>query len=524
MPEVIVPQPAVRRAPKKTTTAKIAPLAELAKTITRLKAQGKRVVHCHGVFDLVHPGHIRHFEQARAEGDVLVVTVTPDEHVNKGPGRPCFQQGLRAEAVAALQCVDHVAINAWPTAVETIRLLQPDVYVKGKEYAIPEQDITGKITEEEQAIRGVGGRLHFTDDITFSSSQLINDYFSSFPPSTQQWLRAFKRRHSIGDVTQILERTAALKVLVIGEAIIDEYVFCDGLGKSTKDPVLAFRYRSTEAHAGGSLAVANHVAGFCREVGLVTLLGELDRREDLVRQGLLSNIQASLSTHHGAPTIHKRRFIDAYTRTRLLELYMMEDAPLERRDEAALLDTLRRTLGNYDVVLVADYGHGMLTPAIVDLLCRQAKFLAVNTQANAGNRGFNTISKYPRADYVCLAGHEIALETRMRHAAWYDLVLEVTKRIDCPRFTVTQGKGGSLHYAPGAGFTEVPALAMKVEDRVGAGDAFLAVTSLLVAQEVPWDIVGFIGNVAGAQMVADLGNRTSVNHTSIAKGAIALMK
>ena len=112
----------------------------------------------------------------------------------------------------------------------------------------------------------------------------------------------------------------------------------------------------------------------------------------------------------------------------------------------------------------------------------------------------------------------------MRHADWRDLILEVTKRIQCSRFTVTQGKGGSLHYEPSCGFTEAPALATRVTDRVGAGDAVLAVTSLLVAQEAPWDVVGFIGNVAGAEMVAELGNRVTINKASLFKSIISLMK
>ena len=515
--------PTARPHPR-SSVAKTKTLVELTKIIGRLKARGKRVVHCHGVFDLVHPGHIRHFELAKREGDVLVVTVTPDGHVNKGPGRPIFTHHLRAESVASLQCVDYVAINEWPTAVETIRLLQPAVYVKGSEYATPEQDVTGKISEEEEAIRSVGGRIHFTDDITYSSSQLINDHFNIFPPETAQWLKAFRKRHTIDEVLRYLEQASKLKVLVVGEAIIDEYVFCDGLGKSTKDPILAFQYRSTEAYAGGTLAVANHLAGFGGEVGLITLLGETERREDFVRQAMLPNVQTHLLTRRGAPTIHKRRFVDAHTSARMFELYLIDDTPLGSQDEAAFTKTLSRIINDYDVVLVADYGHGMFTPAMIASLCNSSRFLAVNTQANAGNRGFNTISKYPRADYVCLAMHEIALETRMRHAERRDLVLEVTKRIDCPRFTVTMGTAGSLHYESGVGFTEAPALATHVADRVGAGDAVLAVTSLLVAQQTPWDIVGFVGNVAGAQMVAELGNRVTVSKTSIAKSIISLMK
>ncbi len=525
MPEVAQPEltPPARRAAR-ARPAKIRSVAELAQLICRMKTQGKRVVHCHGVFDLVHLGHIRHFEMAKREGDVLVVTVTPDEHVNRGPGRPIFNHHLRAESLAALACVDYVAVNEWPTAVETIRLLRPDVYVKGSEYARPEHDVTGKIYDEEQAIQSVGGRIHFTDDITFSSSQLINQHFSIHPPKTEQWLKGLKQRHTVDGVLEFLERAAKLKVLVVGEAIIDEYVFCDGLGKSTKDPILAFQYRSTETYLGGTLAVANHVAGLGGEVGLLTFLGDSDRRDDFIQQAMMPNVRPHFLTRQGAPTIHKRRFVDTHTSARMFELYLIEDSPLNEDEERMLVETLAGILREYDVVIVADYGHGMLTSAAIASLCRSARFLAVNTQANAGNRGFNTISRYPRADYVCLAGHEVALETRMRHAKWRDLILEVTKRIDCPRFTVTQGQHGTMHYAAGAGFTEVPAFATRVEDRVGAGDAVLAVTSLLVAQRAPWDLVGFLGNIAGAQMVAELGNRVTINKATLAKSVITLMK
>src|SRR5262249_9140571 len=121
-------------------SSKIQDLHTLAETIRRLKAQGKKVVQSHGVFDLLHLGHIRHFEQGRRMGDILVVTVTRDEHVNKGPHRPAFPHDLRAEALAALQCVDFVAVNQWPLAVEAIRLLKPDIYVKGPDYKVAAND------------------------------------------------------------------------------------------------------------------------------------------------------------------------------------------------------------------------------------------------------------------------------------------------------------------------------------------------------------------------------------------------
>ena len=500
------------------------PLDELASKIAGLRTKGEKVVLCHGVFDLLHIGHIRHFEQARLHGDILVVTLTPDCYVNKGVHRPAFTEKLRAEALAALSIVDFVGINQWPTAVETLHLLRPDVYCKGSEYRKNQVDAQSHMLPEIAEAEKLDIAIEYTEDITSSSSELINRYFSHLSPQADKWLQHFRTEHSVDDIMEYLDALRSLKVLVVGEAIIDEYLLCGALGKSTKDPVLACRYLETESIAGGSLAVANHVAGFCDEVRLVTCLGDRERREDFVGAALLPNVESVLLTKSNSPTIHKRRIVDQYTENRLFELYLMEDRPLYGNDESKLNKTLREGLEDWDVVIVSDFGHGLFTPLNIETLCTGARFLTINTQSNAGNRGFNPISKYRRADYVCLANHEISIETRMREGNLHDHVLEVAQRVDCQRFTVTRGQEGSKHYEKNKGFVDVPAFATNVTDRVGAGDSVLALSSLLVSQGVPWDIVGFISNVSGAQMVAELGNRIMLNKVKMAKFIISLLK
>ena len=155
---------------------KVTPIEELAVIVKSHREAGRRVVHCHGCFDLMHPGHIKYFQAAREMGDVLVVTVTPDRYVDKGPGRPVFSDKLRAESIAALACVDHVAINRWPTAEETLRLIRPDIYVKGQEFEQME-DATGKIQREARVVRETGAEMRFTHEIVFSSTELLNTYF-----------------------------------------------------------------------------------------------------------------------------------------------------------------------------------------------------------------------------------------------------------------------------------------------------------------------------------------------------------
>ena len=233
---------------------KIKTLEELSILFSELRSEGKKIVHCHGVFDLLHVGHIKHFKEARTFGDVLVVSITPDEFVNKGPGRPAFSTSLRLEALSALESVDYVVANKWPTAKEIIKIIQPNVYCKGPDYKNQSDDITGKITDEEDAVKLVGGKIMYTDDITFSSSSLLNKFGNIYSKEQELFIRNIEDKYSFEMIQKKLEGINKLKVLVIGETIIDQYVFCEALGKSGKEPVLVLRDLETQEYLGGGNA------------------------------------------------------------------------------------------------------------------------------------------------------------------------------------------------------------------------------------------------------------------------------
>lgn len=503
---------------------KIEQIEELAETLVSIRAGHKKIVHCHGVFDLLHIGHIRYFEQAKKLGDILVVTVTPDRYVNKGPHRPVFKEELRAEAIGALDSVDYVAINKWPTAVETIQLLQPHFYVKGAEYKEAEKDCTGYITREAEAIKHVGGQMIFTDDITFSSSHLLNQHLPVFPKPVSDYLAKFAQRYTADDVLRYLENAQTLKVLVIGETIIDEYHYCETIGVSGKEPILAARHVSSEKFAGGILAVANNVAAFCNQVDMLTFLGTQDSQEDFIRGRLDTRIDPMFLYMDDAPTIVKRRFVELYPFQKLFEVYVMENNEDDIAISRALCDRLKAVLPTYDVVLVTDYGHGMLGPEAIDILCNQAHFLAINVQANAANHGYNTVSKYHRADYICVSEKEIRLEVRNQRRDLEDIISEVAEKLSCERIVITRGQAGCLSYGVEDGFFEVPAFANRIVDRLGAGDAVLSATALCVAQNAPVEVVGFVGNAVGAQAVATVAHRKPIERVPLLKHIESLMK
>jgi len=158
---------------------KIFSLNSLQNLLKNDKKKSLKIVLCHGVFDLLHVGHIKHLKKAKELGDKLVVTITPDKFVNKGPGRPVFNQILRSESISALEFVDYVAINETSTAVHPIRVIKPKFYCKGNDYKNHKNDVTGEIKNELKAVRAIKGKMVFTNEITFSSSNLIN-YSTNF--------------------------------------------------------------------------------------------------------------------------------------------------------------------------------------------------------------------------------------------------------------------------------------------------------------------------------------------------------
>ena len=299
--------------------------------------------------------------------------------------------------------MDFVAINEWPTAVETIKRLRPHFYVKGKDYADKKDDVTGKIYEEEQAVKSIGGFIHFTDEISFSSSSLINTFFTPYPEEATDFLHKFKKEYTAGDIINLLKKIEDAKILVIGDIIIDEYHYCVGMGKSQKDNIIATKFINDETFAGGVLAAANHLAGFCKDVTLVTSLGLENDYENFVKSHLKPNIKTKFYYRKDSPTVVKRRFVDPAFLNKLFEICYLEDVNrLPVSLENKICDYLNSYLKEFDVVLVADFGHGLITPKIVRIISKKANFLAVNVQTNSANIGFNVITKFPRADFICI--------------------------------------------------------------------------------------------------------------------------
>jgi len=501
---------------------KIRSLQQLARAATSLRAEGKKIVQCHGTFDLLHFGTIRYLEEAKRLGDVLLVMLTSDEHAARRNVRLLFAEDLRARAVAAVTHVDYVAVDPCPAAEEAVRLVRPDVYVLGDDPSGPAEESAARRARLEAAVRDVGGTMAALDADLLKPAGLAPHSSPAFPAEAGPFLASFVARHPPEQVLDYLETVRSLRVLFVGEAIVDEYQYCETIGKSGKEPVLAARYVSAEKFAGGALAIANQAAALSDHVGLVTVLGSEDSHEEFIRGKLDPKIDACFLCASGARTILKRRLVEIYPFQKLFEIYVMDPGVFETVSQA-LCARLKAVLPNYDAVVVTDYGHGMLTPEVIEILCREGPFLAVNTQTNAANQGFNTVSKYRRADCICLSEKELRLEARNSRQDIRLMMAETGRKLSCQRMVITQGRDGCLCYHAPEGFFAVPAFTKRIVDRIGAGDALLAASALCAARDVPMEVVGFLGNLVGAQAVETVGNRSVITRAMLVERIGALL-
>ena len=452
----------------------------------------------------------------------MVVTLTEDRFIRKGPGRPVFNEGLRAETVGALSVVDYVATSPWPTAVETLEHIQPDLYVKGQDYKDHAKDVTGAIAQEARTVERFGGRMVCTEEIEFSSTRLLNEHFSVFSDEQRTYLTSLRERFSCDDVLARLDALRSTSALVVGEAIIDEYHYCTPDAMSNKSPTLSARFEAAEVFAGGVVPVGNHVAGLCQEVHVLAGVGA-DGRDDVVTSHLADGVTATMVRRADAPTVCKRRFVHRFLNQKLFEITFLDDRPIPKETQRELISRIEELAPEVDLVIALDFGHGFFTPEVVESLRERSRFLAVNAQINSSNKGFNNIRKYVGADYISVDEHELRLPFGDRYGPLEDLVAKLREESGCQRINVTLGDKGTLYFE-GPRSYGAPVLTNGVVDTMGAGDALLAATALMVQSGAEPELVPFVGNCMGGMMTQIVGHRRPVDGVDLYKFVATLMK
>ena len=225
-----------------------------------------------------------------------------------------------------------------------------------------------------------------------------------------------KEKFSFNDAKAIIDRINELKILIIGDTIIDEYNYVSFLGKPSKENIISTLYEETEIKAGGVLTAINILSSFCNNIDYITIMGDDENDDIFISKYSAKNINQKIIYKRQYPTTKKTRFVVRGKQLRkLFEVYEMNDELIDQSIEHQILKYLDKNLAGYDLVIVQDYGHGLITEKIISKLIDKAKFLAVNAQINSGNFGYNLITKYHGAAYYCLDLHEARMAVKSKY-------------------------------------------------------------------------------------------------------------
>ncbi len=504
---------------------KIYSLKNLSKIIQKEKDKKKTIIHCHGVFDLLHVGHIKHLEKAKKLGDKLVVTITSDKYVNKGPGRPVFNQSLRSEAIAALETVDYVAINDTATAYYPIKLIKPNIYCKGKDYKNFKDDITGEIKNEIKEVKKYNGQILFTEEITFSSSRLINKSTDFFSVKQKKIIKKINKSTNFKNIKKTIDNFNKLKILVIGETIIDQYTFCEAIGKSGKEPMLVLKEVKQDQYLGGVLNIARNLSELSKKITVVSMIGEKKDYLQDIKNNLSKNIKTRFVYKENSPTIVKKRYVDYISESKVIGIYNINDEILKKKDEIQFNKILQREIKNHDLVIVSDYGHGLISKRSAKLICKKSKFLALNAQVNASNIGYHTIRNYKNFNTLIINEKEIRHEMRDKISKLENLMSNLSKEKNITNLIVTMGKSGCILYNKVKNkFFYSEAYAHKIVDKVGAGDTMLSIIGPCLKSKLETDITLLISSLAAAQSVETMGNKDTISKIKMLKTLENILK
>ncbi len=475
----------------------------------QLRKEGRTVVQCHGCFDIVHPGHIRYLRFAKAQGDVLIVSVSADETVGKGFDRPYINEDLRLENLAAFEFVDHVYLDHNTWAGPVLELLEPDVYIKGKEY---ETNADPRFLKEKALVEGFGGQVIFSSgDVVYSSSYIIGKYRRQFGLE-QERVAFFCRRNGIRgpSIARLLDGLQGKRVLVIGDPILDRYVSCEASSVASESPILSVHPAAEDRYLGGAGVVAAQIVALGGQAALLTMLGSGEETE-LFGQAVADNGVELLAVEaERRPVYLKTRYL--VDETKVFKVNEGRHAPLSTTEVQRLVGRLEAELPRFDGVVVTDFGFGMFGSECVQAIEAAIQRRGIPYYADVSISGHSNILKFPGARVTTPNEQELRFAFGDSESGLSNLASRYFQVTRAERLVLTMGKRGVVVFyrndTPGERLhtDHLPAFAHHAVDTVGAGDVLLAALAAAdLAGGSPQEAL-YLGCCLAAVKVGLLGN------------------
>ena len=461
------------------------------------RPRARKIIMCHGVFDVVHPGHLRHLLYAKSKADILVASITADIHIGKGHNRPHVPQELRALNLAAFEMVDYVVIDRNPTPIKNIALLQPDFFAKGYEYT--SNGLPPKTQEEVVALQAYGGEVIFTPgDIVYSSTKLID----LAPPSIKnEKLLTFMDSEGLtfGSLRSALEKLGRFRVHVVGDTIVDSYTQTAMVGGQSKTPTISVLYERRDDYIGGAAVVAEHLRAAGAQVVLSTVLGN-DGLKDFVLGGLKEHgIDCRAIIDQTRPTTHKNAIVAGGYR--LLKLDTLDNRSISEEILERLATAVREV--KCDAIVFSDFRHGIFNRRTIPRLIAAIPAGAFRVADSQVASRWGNITDFKNFDLITPNEREARFALGDQDSGIRPLASSLYDAAHCKTLILKLGERGvltcrSADHESLDSFVVVDSFADCVVDAVGAGDALLAYATLAKIATGSDSVATILGSFAAA--------------------------
>jgi rfaE bifunctional protein kinase chain/domain len=490
---------------KKKFNSKLLKLNSLVNKILIEQKIGKKIVMCHGTFDLVHPGHIRHLYYAKSKGDILIVSVTGDKFVTKKSSGTYVPEDLRVRNIAALELVDYTFIDHNYKPLEAIKKIKPNFFVKGFEYNL-NNSYNLNTLEEKKVLEKFKGKFIFSPgDVVYSSTKFQNTLKPDI--KFEKLFSLLKQENiSISKIIGLLKKNFSSNIHVIGDLIVDKYNYCDLIGQSTKTPTFSVRPFRSENFIGGAGIVAKHLKAMGANVTFTTIAGE-DNYKSYVQKDLQKEkIKFNILINKSKQTVLKERFWS--NNYKLIQVDYVDNAIVDKDNQHKISNLIKKTKS--DCVVFSDFRHGMFNREIIHFYSGLINSSIVKVADSQVSSRWGNILDFKDFDILFPNEIEARFALADQDSGIRSIGAQIIEKSNCKNLVLKIGEKGSMIFRNKGfhpkDFFPLDSFVNNKVDAIGAGDAYLAATTIFYTYTKNIVISSIIGNFAAAIACQQEGN------------------
>lgn len=477
----------------------------------------EKIVLCYGHFNTLHPGHFRYFDYARKFGKKLYILLQSDLDIEKDIRSHYFSQQQRATALAQIEKIDGVILFE-NKLLQALRKIKADFLILGKEH---ENSTAPKILNAVQAFKKSGGNVIFhAGDIVYADSKLEHSKIENIVEKRNKDFLNVLSRNKIKKkrLLEIIKNINKVKLLVIGDTIVDEYIACDALGMSAEAPLVVFRELHSKNYIGGAAVVASHIKSLGADCKFISIVGNDEKGKVAIDFLKSSKIKNKIFVDDTRPTTFKTRYM--VNNQKIFRVSRLKDHSIPSFLEKKIINEITKKSANYESILISDFVYGLITPNIINAIHKFSNSMNIPVFADVQSSSqYGNILKFKNVELLCPNEREARIALGNNDDSLENIAQQILQKSKSKYLILKLGSNGFISYdVKKNGYIErehFPALTINPLDETGAGDSLLSAITVCLAAGANLKEASAIATYMASLSVQTIGNKPIKRETLI---------